>query len=117
MNIFLNAIKLFFLNLFETDREEKNFFFRLSLSLLSIIIILILINFTIYSIYPNNSADLRFEAEKLIHPLYQIWIEPEPIERLQVLTSLILMPLLIVCSIKMFYSKLFSADCLSGESY
>jgi len=117
MYIFLNAIKIFFLNLFETDKDEKNFFFRLSLSLLSIIIILILINFVIYSIYPNNSEALRFEAEKLIHPLYHLWIEPEPIERFQILTSLILMPLLIVCSIKIFSLKLFSRISISNHIY
>ena len=55
----LNHIKLFFLSLFETGKQEKENFLKLSLTMLLTIIILILINFIIYSIFPDNSEALK----------------------------------------------------------
>ena len=104
----LTTIKLFFLNLFETDKEEKENFLRLSLSLLSTIIILILINFVIYSIYPNNSEAIAIQAKQLVVEFYQPWIWPEPVDHFQILISIICIPLLIFCCIKVFSSKAFS---------
>ena len=113
----LTIIKLFFLNLFETDKEEKEIFFRLSLGLLSTIIILILINFVIYSIYPNNTEDIVIQAKQLIVQPQQHWIWPEPIENFQILISIICIPLLIFSSIKAFSSKGFSRILVTDFIY
>ena len=105
---FSNTIKLFFLGLLETDQQEKDSFFKFSLSMLFIIIILILINFIVYFFYPDNTEAIRIQAEKLIHERNHHWINPEPVEQFQILTSLIFTPLLVFCSLKIFTSKVFN---------
>ena len=112
------TIKLFFLSLFETDKQDKDNFFRISFGLLSTIIILILINFVVLSIYPDNTEAIMMHAKELIHPLYHDeWIWPEPIERMQTLITLILIPILIYANIKIFSSKLFSRISISNSMY
>ena len=59
------TIKLFFLRLFETDKQDKESFFRSSLTLLSTIVVLILINFVIYLIYPDNSEAMKIQAKEI----------------------------------------------------
>ena len=113
----LTTIKFFFLNLFETDKEEKEIFFRLSLGLLSTIIILILINFVIYSIYPNNSEVIASQAKQIVTQQQQFWIWPEPVENFQILISTICIPLLIFCSIKVFSSKGFGRIVMTDFMY
>jgi len=113
----LITVKLFFLNLFETDKEEKEIFLRLSLGLLSTIIILILINFVIYSIYPNNSEAIAIQAKQLVVQQQQFWIWPEPVEHFQILISIICIPLLIFCSIKVFSAKAFSRILITDFMY
>ena len=73
---FSNTIKLFFLGLLETDQQEKDSFFKFSLSMLFIIIILILINFIVYFFYPDNTEAIRIQAEKLIHERNHHCINP-----------------------------------------
>ena len=112
---FQTFIKLFFLNFFKPTKNHKKKFFISSFSILATITILIFVNLLIYLFYPDNSEALRTEAEKIISPLYHFHISPEPIEQLQILTSLIIMPLLIFCGIKIFSSKLFSQ--ISTQNY
>ena len=113
----LNPIKLFFLSLFETGKQEKENFLKLSLTMLSTIIILILINFVIYSIYPDNSEALKIQAKEIIRPFLHLWLWPEPIEQLQFLISLISIPPLMFCSIKIFSSKFFSKISITNSMY
>ena len=108
MHNILTTTKLFFLSLLQADQQDKENFFISSCSILFTVTILIFVNLLIYLFYPDNSEALRIEAEKIISPLYYFRISPEPIEHLQILTSLILMPLLIVCCIKIFSSKIFT---------
>ena len=82
------TIKLFFLSLFETDQQEKDSFFKLSLSILSTIIILVLLNVIIYSVYPDNSEAIAIQAKQLIIEVDHYWIWPEPVEKFQFLTTL-----------------------------
>ena len=110
-------IKLFLQSFFKPTKTHKEKFFVSSCSVLFTVTILIFVNLLIYLFYPDNIAALRFEAEKIISTLYHSSIAPEPIERLQILTSLILMPLLIVCSIKIFSSKLFSRLSIANYMY
>jgi len=105
---FSNTIKLFFLGLLETDQQEKDSFFKYSLSMLFTIIILIIINFVVYSFYPDNIEALTTQAKQLIHERGHHWINPEPVEQFQILVSLIFTPLLIVCSLKICSSKFFN---------
>ena len=113
----LNTIKLFFLSLFETGKQEKENFLKLSLTMLSTIIILILINFVIYSIYPDNSEALKLQVKEIIIPSYHLWLWPEPIEQLQFLISLISIPPLMFCSIKIFSSKFFSKISITNSMH
>ena len=113
----LNTIKLFFLSLFETGKQEKENFLKLSLTMLSTIIILILINFVIYSIYPDNSEALKIQAKEIIMPSNHLWLWPEPIEQLQFLISLISIPPLMFCSIKIFSSKFFSKISITNSMH
>ena len=113
----LNTIKLFFLSLFETGKQEKENFLKLSLTMLSTIIILILINFVIYSIYPDNSEALKIQAKEIIMPSSHLWLWPEPIEQLQFLISLISIPPLMFCSIKIFSSKFFSKISITNSMH
>jgi len=113
----LNTIKLFFLSLFETGKQEKENFLKLSLTMLSTIIILILINFVIYSIYPDNSEALKLQGKEIIIPAYHLWLWPEPIEQLQFLISLISIPPLMFCSIKIFSSKFFSKISITNSMH
>jgi len=110
-------IKLFLQNFFKPTKNHKENFFISSCSILFTVTILIFVNLLIYLFYPDNSEALRIEAEKIIAPFYHFRISPEPIEQLQILTSLILMPLLIVCSIKIFSSKLFSRISIADYMY
>ena len=105
---FSTTIKLFFLGLLETDQQEKDSFFKYSLSMLFTIIILIIINFVVYSFYPDNIEALTTQAKQLIHERGHHWINPEPVEQFQILVSLIFTPLLIVCSLKIWSSKFFN---------
>jgi len=113
----LNTIKLFFLSLFETGKQEKENFLKLSLTMLSTIIILILINFVIYSIYPDNSEALKIQAKEIIMPSDHLYLWPEPIEQLQFLISLISIPPLMFCSIKIFSSKFFSKISITNSMH
>ena len=110
-------VKLFLQDFFKTTKNQKENFFISSCSILLTVTILIFINLLIYFFYPDNSEALRVQAEKIISPLYHFRISPEPIEQLQILTSLILMPLLIICSIKIFSSKLLSRISISDFFY
>jgi len=110
-------LKIFLQNFFKPTISHKAEFFLSSCSILFTIAILISVNLLIYLFYPDNSEALRIEAEKIISPLYYFRISPEPIERLQSLTSLILMPLLIICSIKIFSSKLLSRVSITDYMY
>ena len=110
-------IKLFLQNFFKPTKSDKESFFISSCSILFTVTILIFVNLLIYLFYPDNSEALRIEAEKIISPLYHRRISPEPIEQLQILTSLILMPLLIISSIKIFSSKLFSRISIADFIY
>ena len=110
-------VKLFLQDSFKPSNTHKKEFFISSCSILFTVKILFLVNLLIYLFYPDNSEALRIEAEKIISPLYYFRISPEPIEHLQILTSLILMPLLIVCSIKIFSSKLFSRISIADNMY
>ena len=96
--------KLFFLSLLETDKQDKGNFFRLSISLLSTIIILILINFVVYLFYPDNSEALKMAGKELIIKPLHFWIWPEPREQLQIFVSIIIIPLLILSNIKIFFT-------------
>ena len=113
----LNTIKLFFLSLFETGKQEKEKFLKLSLTMLSTIIILILINFVIYSIYPDNSEALKIQAKEIIMPSNHLWLWPEPIEQLQFLISLISIPPLMFCSIRIFSSKFLSKISITNSMH
>ena len=113
----LNTIKLFFLSLFETGKQEKEKFLKLSLTMLSTIIILILINFVIYSIYPDNSEALKIQAKEIIMPSYHLLVWPEPIEQLQFLISLISIPPLIFCCIRIFSSKFLSKISITNSMH
>ena len=113
----LNPIKLFLLSLFETGKQEKKNFLKLSLTMLSTIIILILINFVIYSIYPDNSEALKIQAKEIIMPSDHLYLWPEPIEQLQFLISLISIPPLMFCSIKIFSSKFFSKISITNSMH
>jgi len=113
----LNTIKLFFLSLFETGKQEKENFLKLSLAMLSTIIILILINFVIYSIYPDNSEALKIQAKEIIMPSNHLWLWPEPIEQLQFLISLISIPPLMFCSIRIFSSKFLSKISITNSMH
>tara|TARA_B110000259_G_scaffold98285_1_gene113525 strand:+ start:131 stop:2686 length:2556 start_codon:yes stop_codon:yes gene_type:complete len=113
----LNTIKLFFLSLFETGKQEKEKFLKLSLTMLSTIIILILINFVIYSIYPDNSEALKIQAKEIIMPSYHLLVWPEPIEQLQFLISLISIPPLMFCSIRIFSSKFLSKISITNSMH
>jgi len=104
----LAYVKIFLQNFFKPTINHKENFFISSCSILFTVTILIFVNLLIYLFYPDNSEALRIEAEKIISPLYYFRISPEPIEQLQILASIILMPPLIVFSIKIFSSKLFS---------
>jgi len=110
-------VKLFLQDSFKPSNTHKKEFFISSCSILFTVKILFLVNLLIYLFYPDNSEALRIEAEKIISPLYYFRISPEPIEHLQILTSLILMPLLIVCCIKIFSSKLFSRISIADNMY
>ena len=110
-------VKLFLQDSFKPSNTHKKEFFISSCSILFTVKILFLVNLLIYLFYPDNSEALRIEAEKIISPLYYFRISPEPIEHLQILTSLILMPLLIVCCIKIFSSKLFSQISIADNIY
>jgi len=113
----LNTIKLFFLSLFETGKQEKENFLKLSLTMLSTIIILILINFVIYSIYPDNSEALKLQVKEIIIPSYHLWLWPEPIEQLQFLISLISIPPLMFLSIRVFSSKFLSKISITNSMH
>ena len=113
----LNTIKLFFLSLFETGKQEKENFLKLSLTMLSTIVILILINFVIYSIYPDNSEALKIQAKEIIMPSYHLLVWPEPIEQLQFLISLISIPPLIFCCIRIFSSKFLSKISITNSMH
>ena len=113
----LNTIKLFFLSLFETGKQEKENFLKLSLTMLSTIVILILINFVIYSIYPDNSEALKIQAKEIIMPSNHLWLWPEPIEQLQFLISLISIPPLMFCSIRIFSSKFLSKISITNSMH
>ena len=110
-------VKIFLLDLFKTTKIEKEDFFKSSCSMLFTITILIFVNLLIYFFYPDNSEALRIEAEKLIYPLYHFYIRPESIEHLQILVSLILFPVLLIFSIKVFSSKLFNRISISDHIY
>tara|TARA_B100000795_G_scaffold110159_1_gene81334 strand:- start:199 stop:2808 length:2610 start_codon:yes stop_codon:yes gene_type:complete len=110
-------IKLFPQNFFKPTKTDKENFFISSCSILFTVTVLIFINLLIYLFYPDNSEALRIEMEKIISPLYHRRIAPEPIEQLQILTSLILIPLLIISSIKIFSSKLFSRISVADFIY
>ena len=114
---FSTTIKLFLLRLFETDKQEKVDFFKISLSILSTIIILVLINFFIILVYPDNSEALKLLSKELIIKQVHIWISPEPVEQIQILTTIILVPLLIFCNIKLFSLKFFSQIKISDSIY
>jgi len=113
----LAFIKIFLQDLFKTTKVEKEDFFKSSCSVLFTITILIFVNLLIYFFFPDNSEALRIEAEKLIHPLHHFYIRPESIEHLQILISLISMPALLICSIKIFSSKLFNRISISDHMY
>ena len=115
--IFLNHIKLFFLSLFETGKQEKENFLKLSLTMLLTIIILILINFIIYSIFPDNSEALKIQAKEIMEPASHLWIWPEPIEQLQYFITLISIPPLIFCSINIFSSKVFNKISITNSMH
>ena len=119
INIFntITLIKLFLQDFFQPSTAHKENFFVSSCSMLFTVTILIAVNLLIYLFYPDSSETLRIEAEKVISPIYHFRILPEPIERLQILTSLILMPLLIICSIKTFSSKIFSQISTADYMY
>jgi len=113
-----NTIKLFFLSLFEIDQKDKKNFFKISFVLLSTIIILILINFVVLSIYPDSTEAIKTLAKELLRPTQSnMWVWPEPIEQFQILTSLIFIPVLIYLNIKIFSSKLFSRISIPNSMY
>ena len=112
---FSTSIKLFFLGLLETDQQDKDNFFKFSLSILFIILILILVNFVIYSFYPDNIETLTMQAKELIMERDHHWIKPEPVEQFQILTSLILTPLLIFCSLKVCSSRFFNRIAITNS--
>jgi hypothetical protein len=85
--------------------------------MLSTIIILILINFVIYSIYPDNSEALKIQAKEIIMPSNHLWLWPEPIEQLQFLISLISIPPLIFCCIRIFSSKFLSKISITNSMH
>ena len=105
---FSTTIKLFFLGLLETDQQEKDSFFKFSLSILFVIIILILINLVVYSFYPDNTEAMIIQGKKLIIESNHLRIKPEPVEQFHILTTLIFTPLLLFFSIKIFSSRVFS---------
>jgi len=112
------TIKSFFLDLFETDQQEKENFLRISFGIVSTVIILILINFVVLSIYPDSTEAIMMHAKELIHPFHHdAWIWPEPIERMQTFITLIFIPILIYVNIKIFSSKLFSRILISNSMY
>jgi len=114
---FSTTIKLFFLRLFETDKQDKESFFRSSLVLLSTTVVLILINFLIYLAYPDNGGALKILGNELIIQQKLGYLWPQPREHVQFLTSLIFIPLLIFSSIKVFSSKVFSRISISNYVY
>ena len=112
------TIKLFFLRLFETEKQDKESFFRSSLTLLSTIVVLILINFVIYLIYPDNSEAIKIEAKEIINAYnYETWVWPQPVEQIQAIVSIISIPILIFCNIKIFSSKAFNRISTSDVMY
>ena len=104
----LTTTKSFFLSLLETDQKDKDNFFKFSLSMLFIIIMLILINLIVISSYPDNSEALLIQAKKLIIEPDHFKIWPEPVEQFQILTSLFFTPILVFCSLKIFSSRVFN---------
>ena len=112
------TIKLFFLRLFETEKQDKESFFRSSLTLLSTIVVLILINFVIYLIYPDNSEAIKIEAKEIINAYnYETWVWPQPVEQIQAIVSIISIPILIFCNIKIFSSKAFNRISTNDVMY
>ena len=111
------TIKLFFSSLFVTDQKEKDRFFKLSLSMLSTIIILVLINFVVYLVYPDNSEAITIQAKKLILEGDHYWISPEPVEKFQFLITLLSTPLLIFFSLKIFSSRFFGRISITDAVY
>ena len=111
------TIKLFFLSLFETDQQDKRDYFRLSFSILSTTIIIALINFLIYVVYPDNSEALKILGKELIIQQKLVYLWPQPVEHFQVFASLFFIPFLIFSSIKVFSSKVFSRISTSNSIY
>jgi len=110
-------IKLFIQDLFKTTKNQKEDFFISSCSILFTVTILIFVNLLIHIIFPDNSEAIRIEGEKVIATGFHYLIWPEPIENLRVYTSLILAPPLIICSIKIFTSKLFRKISIANYMY
>ena len=121
---FLLALKIFIVKLLQISSQEKKEFFVSNLSIFFTILSLIFINFIIYLYYPDNSEALRIKAEKLIIEYHHLFLDgiggniwPEPIERIQILTTLISIPLLIFFYIKIFSSKFFNKISLADNTY
>ena len=112
-----NTIKLFFSSLFVTDQKEKDSFFKLSFILLFTIIILVLINFAVYLVYPDNSEAITIQAKKLIIEVDHYWIWPEPVEKFQFLITLLSTPLLLIFSMKIFSSRFFNRISITDAVY
>jgi hypothetical protein len=102
--------KLFFAinKLFITSPAERNFFVITTLTLLSSIVGLIVINILINSLAIDNTETLIAQAKLFITPSIIPNLNPQPIERLQVMLSLLLIPIFIFIGLKLFSASLFT---------
>lgn len=102
-NFFYTVNKLFI-----TTASERHFFVITILTLLTTIASLIAINLLIDRFGMDNTEALITQAKSFIKPELLINVNPQPIERLQVMYSLLFIPIFIFTGLRLFSASLFT---------
>ena len=102
----INKLSFAVNKLFISSASDRNIFVITILTLLSTIVGLIVINILINRFAIDNSEDLISQAKLFLNPIHGT--NPQPIERLQVIYSLLLIPIFIFAGLKLFSASLFA---------
>jgi hypothetical protein len=111
MKLIKDVITKFFYivnKLFITSASYRNHFVITSLTLLSTLVGLIALNILINNLAIDNTDALIAKAKLFITPNLIPAVNPQPIERLQVMFSLLIIPVFIFTGLKLFSASLFT---------